>query len=105
MSEVTAPSTQRCAVTGEETAGKLYVLRTTEGEELVSPRALLGPREPSALVRAQLRKLEGRVERLEQLLTDLAKEDQGGGQEDDVKAAPKPSPSKKTAAAAKKADS
>lgn len=47
-----------CAVTGETGTGKHYVLKTTEGEELVSPDALL-------VDRRVLEDLAARVARLE----------------------------------------
>lgn len=92
--------TYTCAITLDASEGKHYVLKTTEGEELVSPRALLGAREPSALYRARITKLEGRIERLEKLLVER---DQEHVQEDDAAEPAEPSPAKKTAAPAKKA--
>lgn len=60
---------RRCHLTGEETTGKLYVLRTTEGEELVSPEALFHPQADSDVGRIIL-DMAGRIQRLEELLLD-----------------------------------
>ena len=88
-----------CAVTGDTGTGKHYVLKTTEGEELVSPAALLSDRrrleEVASLVK-RIEDLAARVTRLE------AEAHQEHVQEDDAAEPAKPSPAKKTAAPAKK---
>lgn len=40
MDKITAPTLHECAVSGAQSAGKHYVLTTTEGQELVCPEAL-----------------------------------------------------------------
>lgn len=85
-----------CAVTGEESDGKHYIVRSTEGEEVISPEALLGGgktgrSEPS------VKSLAERVERLEELLGE--KENEGRKEAEEEKKAA--APAKK--AAAKKA--
>lgn len=47
-----------CAVTGETGTGKHYVLKTTEGEELVSPDALLVDRRVLEDLAARVAQLE-----------------------------------------------
>lgn len=76
-----------CAVTGEESGGKHYILRSTEGEELVAAQTLFpegdsGPGNPLA----RLAELEERVAKLEKA------------------AAPKPAAKKAAAAPAKSAE-
>jgi hypothetical protein len=68
-----------CAVTGDESDGKHYVLKTTEGEELVSAAALFGNPEDAAKLLKAVERLRGRVEQLENLLHD--QEQEGGKQE------------------------
>lgn len=94
--ETTAPHTVTCAITGEETTGKLYVLKTTEGEELVSPEALFHNGADRKLARA-LASLVRRVQDLEDQLRGSGK-----GAKDDVQEQKKPAApaaAKKTAAA------
>lgn len=56
-----------CALTGEESAGKFYLLRTTEGEETVSPEALFHTEADGGMGRMLL-ELVQRVQRLEEAL-------------------------------------
>lgn len=56
-----------CALTGEESAGKFYLLRTTEGEETVSPEALFHTEADGNMGRMLL-ELVQRVQRLEEAL-------------------------------------
>jgi hypothetical protein len=103
MSENETPGTvHTCAVTGEESGGKHYILRSTEGEELVSPDALFDGRSSDVLER-HVKRLEVRVMRLEKLLVDQEAGKEQGDSEDqaaDVKEAPaKKTAAKKTAAA------
>lgn len=60
-------TTFTCAVSGKETEGKHYVLRTTEGEELICPEALFNHRayrDTLRLVVDLTRRLEALEERL-----------------------------------------
>lgn len=59
-----------CAVTGDESEGKHYVLKTTEGEELVSPDAFLNPVKFLHKAARDLGEMEVRLKRLEDLLQD-----------------------------------
>lgn len=78
MSETTTPNTRACAITGQETAGKLYVLQTTDGPaELVSGEALFHQEADLGLGDLIL-ELEERVKRLEE---QLAERDQDHGQD------------------------
>lgn len=72
-------TTHTCAVTGEKSNAKHYILRTTDcSEELISPDALFG--EPGKGVRETrlLKQLQQRIERLEDLFingrTDVSDE-------------------------------
>lgn len=56
-----------CALTGEESAGKFYLLKTTEGEETVSPEALFHTEADGNMGRMLL-ELVQRVQRLEEAL-------------------------------------
>lgn len=68
MAEQEAPEfTRTCAWTGEDTAGKHYELKSTEGTELVSEAALKGAAggEGLAELRAELRAMHRRLAVLE----------------------------------------
>jgi hypothetical protein len=60
-------TTHTCAITGQPLPGKAYILKTTEGEELVSPEALLHP-DADAALGDLLMNLAVRVQRLEEAL-------------------------------------
>lgn len=80
-------STYVCAVSGEESPGKHYVLRTTEGEELLCPEALLGTRAHRDVLRL-VADLARRVRELEERLAVAQASEPG----------PVPEPEKKPAA-------
>ncbi len=89
----------KCAITGDTSTLKHYVLKTTEGEELVSPAALLSDRRRREEVASLVERIEHLAARVTRLEAEARQED---GQEDDAAESAKPSPAKKTAAPAKK---
>jgi hypothetical protein len=97
MSDNETPETlHTCAVTGEEGPGKHYILRTTEGEELVSPDALFGSGNSDALER-HVKKLQERVEKLE----EERRQEQGDEHRKAAEQTPVAQAAKKTTAARK----
>lgn len=64
-----------CAISGETSPGKHYILKTTEGEETVCPEALFHNQADYAMAR-MLIELQNRVQHLEE------KAGTGDGQED-----------------------
>lgn len=74
-----------CAVTGESSTGKHYVLKTTEGEELVSPHALLNPVKFLMEAARDLGRFRAQIEQLEERIDALTgdKEPDLGPAEDD----------------------
>jgi hypothetical protein len=93
MDQNNTPVLHTCAISGEQSPGKHYILKTTEGEELVCPEALFHNGADRRLVVA-LVELQNRVA----LLEGDKPEDQGDDDEDQAAAEPKPAPAKKAAA-------
>jgi hypothetical protein len=91
MAEVETPFHRTCAWTGEETPGKHYVLKTTEGEELVSEAAF---RAAPADTAAQLDHLTATVNRLTRRVAEL----EGAGAKGGAAPARRPGRPRKTAA-------
>ncbi|MFJ3812585.1 hypothetical protein ACIPWE_40280 [Streptomyces sp. NPDC090073] len=83
---MSTPNTYTCAISGDESPGKHYVLQSTEGSELVSPEALFHNEADRSLA-ALLSDVDRRVRALEE---------KDGGQEE--KPAAKKTAAKKTAA-------
>jgi hypothetical protein len=101
MDQNNTPVLHTCAISGEQSPGKHYILKTTEGEELVCPEALFHNGADRRLVVA-LVELQNRVALLEgDKPEDQGDDDEDQGDEDQAAAEPKPAPAKK--AAAKKA--
>lgn len=89
-------STYTCAITGEESGLKHYVLKTTEGDELISADALINPVKFLKEIARDWGQLRNRVERLEQLLVEAA--DVPDGADDGKEPTAAAAPAKKAAA-------
>lgn len=94
--------TYTCAVTGEESGGKHYILRTTEGEELISPEALFGSQDGGEQLLKLLGNLTDRIEALEGQLEELHGQEEEHA-EDQEQAEPIAAAAEKAAAPVKKA--
>lgn len=92
-----------CAISGEESEGKHYILRTTEGEELVSPHVIINPVNVLKEIARDWGKLKLRMERLEKLLVELGADADQEQKKTDA-AAPKKTAAPKAPAPRKAAD-
>lgn len=70
--------TRTCAWTGEDSAGKHYILTSTQGQEIVSEAALRGPADDHA---AQLEHLTRAVNQLTRRVRQLEGADDQGAAE------------------------
>jgi hypothetical protein len=75
MTDTAAEFTRTCAWSGRDTAGKHYILTSTEGQEIISEAAL---REPADLVVKLVRQVADLTRRVRQLEGD---DDQGAAQD------------------------